>query len=826
MGELYDLGVRVFTDDGDCVADGRRDARRVRVPARARRARCSRSTPRIPRSCAAATCTKARGRRGSASPAGPRKPSRRSSPATSRSPGSPAAATTCCTCRARQTVELVRAAKADGVRVTAECTPQHLVLTDAACAGFDPVFKMNPPLREQADVDALRAGAARRHHRRDRDRSRAARARDQGRAVRGGAARDARRRDRARGRAHDARRAGRAHAGARRSARCRGDPARVVGPRRASGHGGPIAAGRPANLCVIDPARAWVVDADRLASRSTQLAVGRAGSSPARSATRSSAAPPPSATASPPDDANTMSWVPRYARRRPDGAVADVAEALLVLADGTTFEGVAVGHRPESGVVAGEVVFNTALVGYQEIVTDPSYAGQIITFTYPHIGNYGVNGDDDEARAPHCRGVIVRDLARRRVELARDRGPRRASSSATSVAGIAGHRHPPPHAPHPRRRARCPARSVSPTATRCSRPRRPTAAPTAATSSPRSRRPSRTRSGPTTRASSWSRTTSASSARSSTSSSQAGCQVEVVPASTPAADVLAREPDGVFLSNGPGDPAAVDVRARQRARAARQACRCSASASATRSCRSRSAPRRSSSGSVITAATIPVRNLATGHVEITSQNHNYAVDADSLPDGATVTHLNLNDGDLEGMPRRRPARVQRAVPPRSRSRSARRALPVRASSPTSCGRADAMPRRDRPRDDPADRQRPDRHRPGVRVRLLGHAGVPRAARRGLPRRARELEPGDDHDRSRVRRRDLRRAARRRRRSTRIIEKRTARRAAADARRPDRAQPRDRARRGGRARRVRRRDDRREASKRSAPPRTGSASRPR
>src|SRR5437762_7647677 len=98
-----------------------------------------------------------------------------------------------------------------------------------------------------------------------------------------------------------------------------------------------------------------------------------------------------------------------------DGAVGDLVDnsALLVLADGTTFEGLAVGHRPESGVVAGEVVFNTALVGYQEILSDPSYAGQIITFTYPHIGNYGVNGDDDEARAPHCRGVIVRDLARR-----------------------------------------------------------------------------------------------------------------------------------------------------------------------------------------------------------------------------------------------------------------------------------------------------------------------------------------------------------------------------------------------------------------------------
>src|ERR1700758_1891367 len=87
--------------------------------------------------------------------------------------------------------------------------------------------------------------------------------------------------------------------------------------------------------------------------------------------------------------------------------------AQLVLADGEVFEGWAVGARAPEGVVAGEVVFNTAMAGYQEIITDPSYAGQIITFTYPHIGNYGVNADDDEARTPHCRGVIVRDLARR-----------------------------------------------------------------------------------------------------------------------------------------------------------------------------------------------------------------------------------------------------------------------------------------------------------------------------------------------------------------------------------------------------------------------------
>src|SRR3954452_4373085 len=86
-----------------------------------------------------------------------------------------------------------------------------------------------------------------------------------------------------------------------------------------------------------------------------------------------------------------------------------MTDALLVLGDGATFEGEAIGA--ESALATGEVVFNTALSGYQEIVTDPSYAGQVITFTYPHIGNYGVNGDDDESRRPFCAGVVVRDLA-------------------------------------------------------------------------------------------------------------------------------------------------------------------------------------------------------------------------------------------------------------------------------------------------------------------------------------------------------------------------------------------------------------------------------
>ena len=89
-----------------------------------------------------------------------------------------------------------------------------------------------------------------------------------------------------------------------------------------------------------------------------------------------------------------------------------IREGQLVLADGSVFEGELIGAGRRR-IATGEVVFNTALSGYQEIITDPSYAGQIITFTYPHIGNYGVNADDYESRGAFCRGVIVRDLARR-----------------------------------------------------------------------------------------------------------------------------------------------------------------------------------------------------------------------------------------------------------------------------------------------------------------------------------------------------------------------------------------------------------------------------
>ncbi len=114
-----------------------------------------------------------------------------------------------------------------------------------------------------------------------------------------------------------------------------------------------------------------------------------------------------------------------------------VRPALLVLADGEVFEGEAIGATPENGIATGEVVFNTVLSGYQEVLSDPSYAGQIITFTYPHIGNYGVVEADDEAPRPHCRGIVIRELARRRSNW-RSGGDLDSFLRRHGLAGIAG----------------------------------------------------------------------------------------------------------------------------------------------------------------------------------------------------------------------------------------------------------------------------------------------------------------------------------------------------------------------------------------------------
>ena len=323
-----------------------------------------------------------------------------------------------------------------------------------------------------------------------------------------------------------------------------------------------------------------------------------------------------------------------------------MTEARLVLADGETFDGVAVGYRQPDGVAAGEVVFNTALAGYQEIVTDPSYAGQIITFTYPHIGNYGINGRDDEARVPRCRGVIVRDLARRasnwRATEDVDGFLRR--HKIAGIAGIDTRRL----TRHIRAAGAIPGAFGS-----ADHDVLLTAAQSDGGTDGRDLASEVSTPEPYTvgkEAASFYVVAYDFGIKRSILDQLvgAGCQVEVVPTHTPAAEVLAREPDGVFLSNGPGDPAAV-TGAREEVRALLGNVPvfgiCLGHQIMSLALGARTFKLRFGHH----GGNHPVRHLPTGRVEITSQNHNYAVDAASLPRGSEVSHLNLNDGDVEGV---------------------------------------------------------------------------------------------------------------------------------------------------------------------------------
>ncbi len=326
--------------------------------------------------------------------------------------------------------------------------------------------------------------------------------------------------------------------------------------------------------------------------------------------------------------------------------------AALVMADGSVFEGEFIGAVPESGIAAGEVVFNTAHCGYQEIITDPSYAGQIITFTYPHIGNYGTNRTDAESRGSFSRGVIVREIARRASNW-RNEQDINSFLRAHSLPGISGL--------DTRRLTRLLRDSGAmigafgalegPKATSIDELK------AAADAEPGTAGVDLVAQVTTRSAYSLPNTGSGSLkvvAYDFGMKTAIGQQlakfadVEVVPATTQAAEVLARNPDGVFLSNGPGDPATVSY--------ATEAIKgLIGEVPIFGICLGHQLLSTAIGAAIIKlpfghhGANHPVRDETTGKVEITSQNHNFAVDAHSIQGKARVTHVNLNDGVCEGL---------------------------------------------------------------------------------------------------------------------------------------------------------------------------------
>ena len=333
--------------------------------------------------------------------------------------------------------------------------------------------------------------------------------------------------------------------------------------------------------------------------------------------------------------------------------------AILVLADGTVFRGYAIGA---SGVASGEVVFNTAMTGYQEILTDPSYCRQIVTLTYPHIGNVGCNEEDFESRANYAAGLVIRDLplraenwrlqdtlpdylkkhgvvaiagidTRKLTRILREKGAQagcilagevnesKALAEARAFPGLAG-------------------MDLAKVVTVASHYDWNEAEWTLKGYQPAP--------APKYHVVAYDFGVKRNILRMLASR---GCKVTVVPAQTPAAEVLECNPDGVFLSNGPGDPEPCDYAiAAIREVLARKVpvfgiClghQLLALASGAKTVKMKFGHH---------GANHPVKDLDTQQVLITSQNHGFAVDAETLPANLRVTHVSLFDGSLQGLAR-------------------------------------------------------------------------------------------------------------------------------------------------------------------------------
>ncbi len=343
--------------------------------------------------------------------------------------------------------------------------------------------------------------------------------------------------------------------------------------------------------------------------------------------------------------------------------------AALVLADGTIFRGRSIGAPGET---LGEVVFNTAMTGYQEILTDPSYAGQIVTLTYPHIGNTGVNDEDVESARPFAAGLIVRDLPRRasNFRMTRDLTTYLREHGIVGIADI-----------DTRRLTRIlreggaqagvivacdEGQSLDDSMIEAALARAKAypgmagqdLAQTVSVTKPY---PWTEGSWKLARADGTPGFTQPATARFHVVAydygvkrnilrlmADRGCRVTVVPAKTAIAEVLALAPDGVFLSNGPGDPEPCDY-----------------AIAAARACIAQKLPLfgiclgHQIMGLAVGARTLkmkfghhganhPVLEVATKKVYITSQNHGFAVDEETLPPNTRITHVSLFDGSLQG----------------------------------------------------------------------------------------------------------------------------------------------------------------------------------
>ena len=349
-------------------------------------------------------------------------------------------------------------------------------------------------------------------------------------------------------------------------------------------------------------------------------------------------------------------------------------KAILALADGTVFTGIGFGAEGEA---VGEVVFNTSMTGYQEILTDPSYEGQLVAMTYPQIGNVGVNLEDVESRRPFVRGFIVKDYTAQPSNW-------RASQSlheymqAHGIVGIYGIdtralvRHLRDHGAQD---GIISTGTASAEELAAKAKASPGLVGQDLVKNVTCQEPYDWNEGMWQPVGGYKRRDGSSAAKRSRKGSfsapkyfvvaydygikynilrnlaESGCQVRVVPASMPASEVLALRPDGIFLSNGPGDPDAVPY-AKENVR------QLIGKKPIFGICLGHQILGLALGGKTYKlkfghhGGNQPVMDLTTRKVEITAQNHGFAVDADSLQGASQLTHVNLNDNTVEGLAHR------------------------------------------------------------------------------------------------------------------------------------------------------------------------------